>query len=57
MADPTPADFRPNYDIACEVCGQTPTIDIYVCGKLRSHHGLCGPCCWGEADTIDPENW
>ena len=24
---------------------------------LRTHMDLCGPCCFGEADAIDPENW
>lgn len=52
-----PADFLPNYDRPCEVCEQVPTVDIYVAGKLNHHTDLCGPCTWGEADTIDPENW
>ena len=33
----------------CQSCGQTlplvPRVD------------LCGACCWGESDLIDPENW
>lgn len=31
----------------CENCGQTPTVHPV---------GLCGPCCFGEADTAGG-NW
>lgn len=54
---PQEAEFKPNYELPCEVCGQTPTIDIFVEGKLERRTEMCGPCTWGEADTIDPENW
>lgn len=37
----------PNWEGKCEVCGQSPVV-----GDL----GLCGPCCFGEADTIGG-NW
>ncbi len=40
--------FVPNYNDACENCGQLPTVDDL---------GLCGPCCFGEADCINPDNW
>lgn len=55
--EPIEAEFKPNYDVKCMVCGQTPTVDIYVAGKLRTHLELCGPCCWGEANTLDPNSW
>lgn len=32
-----------NWKDFCAVCGQRPTV-----GKT----GLCGPCCFGEADTV-----
>lgn len=50
---------KPNYDRKCLNCEQTPTVDIYdKDGKiLRTHMDLCGPCCFGEADAVDPENW
>jgi hypothetical protein len=51
------AEFRPNYTIKCDVCGQTPTVDIFVSGKLESHMEMCGCCTWGEAACIDPSNW
>ncbi len=48
----------PNYAVPCTNCGQTPTVDYYsLTGELRSHSDLCGPCCFGEAACIDPENW
>lgn len=31
----------------CEVCGQTPVVNMT---------GMCGPCTFGEADTIGG-NW
>lgn len=38
---------EPNWEGKCENCGETPTVtDI----------GLCGPCCWGEAETVGG-NW
>jgi len=54
---PVEARAEPNYDLPCESCGQVPTVRVVAEG-LRPHETrLCGPCCWGEADTIDPENW
>lgn len=37
----------PNWDVACEVCEMLPTV-----GDI----GLCGPCCFGEAETMGG-NW
>ena len=39
--------FRVNTDVDCWVCGQNPTV-----GDTE----LCGPCCFGEADTAGG-NW
>jgi len=47
----------PNYEIKCEVCGQTPTVDTKDEEGTIIHTGLCGPCCFGEADCIDPKEW
>ena len=50
--------YDPDYRTKCEVCGQTPTVCIKrENGKVYYHSGMCGPCTWGEADTIDPDNW
>lgn len=38
---------EPNWDYECEVCGATPVVPV---------SGLCGPCTFGEADTING-NW
>ncbi|MBU6232553.1 hypothetical protein KGP36_08055 [Patescibacteria group bacterium] len=51
------AEFRPNYRIKCQNCGQVPTVDVYVNGKLETRTELCGVCTWGEAACIDPEEW
>jgi hypothetical protein len=42
------AAFRPDWDGQCDVCGQGPTV---------SATGLCGPCTWGEANTIGGAWW
>lgn len=55
--EPQDAEFRPNYKFKCQNCGQTPTVDVYVDGKLEYLSELCGCCMWGEAACIDPENW
>lgn len=40
--------FRPDWERACEVCDQKPVVNAT---------GLCGPCTWGEADTMNGEWW
>lgn len=46
------------YDYVCEVCA-TPdwTKECIVCGQRPVHRvtGMCGPCTFGEADTINGE--
>lgn len=37
----------PDWDGQCESCGASPIVPIT---------GLCGPCTWGEAETING-NW
>ncbi len=41
------ADMEPDWEGECENCGASPVVPIT---------GLCGPCTWGEADTMDG-NW
>ena len=41
-------DYEPNYVKACENCETIPTVPI---------SGLCGPCHWGAAKTIDGGWW
>lgn len=52
-----PTSLVPNYERPCENCEQVPTVDVYEGDKLGWHMDLCGPCAFGEADAIDPENW
>lgn len=40
-------DGDKNWNVPCENCGETPTVHPT---------GLCGPCCWGEAETYGG-NW
>jgi hypothetical protein len=40
-------DGDKNWDHKCDVCGETPTVEPT---------GLCGPCCFGEAETYGG-NW
>ena len=56
MSEPT-FKYEPDYDTKCENCDQVPTVTVIENGVLTHHTGLCGPCCWGEAETIDPETW
>lgn len=52
------ADYQPNYKIKCMVCGQKPTINIVPAGgSSMIKTEMCGPCTWGEAETIDPATW
>lgn len=51
------AKADPNYDIACIVCGQKPTVDIIEKDGTVEHTELCGVCCFLDADCADPENW
>jgi hypothetical protein len=57
-ADNTPSnDATPDWETPCVNCGTTPTVTITSAGNMIHHTQLCGPCCWGEADTLDPSNW
>lgn len=39
--------FRKNWNCKCMCCDQSPTV---------GDTDLCGPCCFGESDTING-NW
>lgn len=49
--------YYPNYDGQCENCGQSPTVSATKDGKTVYQGTLCGPCTFGEAACIDPEEW
>ena len=40
-------DTEPDWSSECDVCGMSPIVPIT---------GMCGPCTWGEAETIGG-NW
>ena len=40
-------EVRPDWGGECEVCGQSPIVPAT---------GMCGPCTFGEADTV-AGNW
>jgi hypothetical protein len=46
-----------NFEIECEVCGQTPTVECEKDGKIVHQVGMCGPCTWGEAAMLEPDKW
>lgn len=48
VLDPTaPIGWGKDYAHPCDVCGQLPTVP---------ETGMCGPCTWGEAETVNG-NW
>lgn len=49
--------MEPDYEYECENCGSTPTVIVIKDNMVVHHTGLCGPCCFGSADCIDPDNW
>jgi len=50
--------FEPDYNTPCDNCGQVPpTVTATLNGKVVNHWEMCGPCVWGEASCIDPEEW
>lgn len=42
------AKVKADYSRKCEVCGATPVVNV---------SGMCGPCTFGEADCLDPDEW
>ena len=57
MTQPDQAEYVPDYEIECTNCGQTPTVCIFQNGLIQSQTELCGPCCFGTAEALDPDNW
>lgn len=49
--------YAPNYAGHCEVCGQSPTVTGVKDGKVVYTSDMCGPCTWGEAACLDPDEW
>lgn len=49
--------YEPDYETPCSNCGQVPTVTLVKDHMVVHHVELCGPCCWGEAETLDPDTW
>lgn len=50
--------FEPNWHRDCETCGDGPTVDVVVDGRIvRDRVALCGPCTWGEAAMRNYHLW
>ena len=50
-------EYRPDYKHHCIVCGQAPVVTAVKGGEVVYESEMCGPCTWGEAETIDPNKW
>ena len=49
--------YAPDYGNRCIVCEQKPVVTLVEDGKVTMRTDMCGPCTWGEAETIDPDTW
>lgn len=50
--------YEPDYTAECINCGASPVvIAVDADGVELMRTDMCGPCTWGEAKTIDPEEW
>ena len=47
-ATATKDDFRPDWSLKCSNCEASPIVPL---------SGLCGPCHFGAADTLNGEWW
>jgi hypothetical protein len=57
MTDEPKCTYVPDYKTKCQNCDQVPTVQVFINGKLDNHFEMCGPCTFGEAACIDPEEW
>lgn len=49
--------YRPNYACNCIVCGQAPTVEGVKNAGVVYASEMCGPCTFGEAACLDPQEW
>jgi len=49
--------YQPDYKRKCINCEQTPVVTAVKNGKVVYQGDMCGPCTWGESETIDPATW
>lgn len=51
-------NYKPDYKRKCENCGQSPCVVAeYSDGSEDYEFEMCGPCTFGSAKCIDPEEW
>jgi hypothetical protein len=50
--------WNPRWDQDCDNCDQSPVVEsVDEEGVVTWNSGMCGPCTFGEAETIDPDKW
>lgn len=49
--------YKPNYNGKCENCGQKPIVTGVLGKKVVYNSGMCGPCTFGAAETLDVKTW
>ena len=49
--------YKADYKARCIVCDQSPCVVIMKDGEAVHHLNMCGPCTFGTAEALDPENW
>jgi hypothetical protein len=56
MTEKTELNYVADYEDACS-CGTTPVVTATDEKGNLTEWGLCGPCLFGEASMLDPEEW
>ncbi len=49
--------YEPDYKNECCNCGASPVVTAVKDNVVVHSTDMCGPCTWGEAETIDPDTW
>ena len=49
--------YDPDYITKCQNCDATPTVVYVEPDGNRIEYEMCGPCVFGEAACLDPEEW
>ncbi len=52
-------EWAPDYTSQCENCGQAPVVTSVnrKTQKETYRSDMCGPCTFGEAACLDPDEW
>lgn len=57
LADMVLDTFAPDYEKKCCNCEQSPVVTAVKNGEVVYCSEMCGPCTFGEAACIDPDEW